>query len=49
MWGGLKPFHDKPSVPDVVISAVLTGVETPAYDKPSVPDETPGATSLFFI
>jgi len=29
--GGLKPFHDKPSVPDVDISIRFTGVETPAY------------------
>jgi len=28
--GGLKPFHDKPSVPDVDISTPVTGVETPA-------------------
>jgi len=32
MWGGLKPFHDKPSVPDVDISTRFTGVETPAYN-----------------
>ena len=31
MWGGLKPFHDKPSVPDVDFAAAFTGVETPAY------------------
>ena len=39
MWGGLKPLHDKPSVPDVDFAPVFKGLKPPPRSKPSVPDE----------